>query len=171
MTEIEEYLNSLPEYIMTINLENNNLDVLPDLSRFTNLQYLHCSFNVLTSLPKLNETLLGLYCSNNKLTSLPKLNKCLKLIYCCDNELTILPEFNEHLEEVFCCYNYIISFPELNPDFHTNLRHVDYHFNPVFDNSIIEKKNFDTVIKENHQKYMDELNLKLNCNGKEKIHY
>ena len=53
---------------------------MPNLSRFKNLRYLHCSNNNLTSLPKLNETLIELWCDNNKLISLPKLNTKLKSI-------------------------------------------------------------------------------------------
>ena len=131
--EIKEYLDSLPSYIQTINLCDMGLFVLPDLSRFTNLQYLHCSHNNLTYLPKLNETLLGLYCDNNKLTSLPELDSSLTLLYCCDNELTCLPKFNKNLLQIFCTYNKLTCLPEFDPDVHNILLYIDYHNNPVCD--------------------------------------
>ena len=149
MIEIEEYLNSLPSYIHTINLCDMGLFVLPDLSRFTNLQYLHCSDNNLTCLPKLNETLLGLYCDNNKLTSLPELNSSLKILYCIDNELTCLPKFNENLVEVFCSYNKLTCLPD---EVHNILLYIDYHNNPVCDNVTIEDGRFNGLLGKNRQK-------------------
>ena len=42
---IEEYLNSLPEDTIVIDLSGKNLTYLPNLSRFKNLQKLHISVN------------------------------------------------------------------------------------------------------------------------------
>ena len=40
-----EYINSLSSAIIEINISNRNLFILPDLSRFTFLQKLDCSYN------------------------------------------------------------------------------------------------------------------------------
>lgn len=111
---IEEYLNSLPDDIISINVSNKNLKFLPDLSRFTNLQNLYCNCNKLTSLPKLNSTLKKLICFNNELTSLPEFNENLIFINCSFNELTYLPEFNEKLQRINCYDNKLTSLPDFN---------------------------------------------------------
>jgi len=77
---IETYLDSLPEDTEEIDVSSRELEHLPDLSRFTNLIYLDCSDNQLTSLPLLNENLQELYCDNNDLTLLPSLNEKLKIL-------------------------------------------------------------------------------------------
>ena len=64
---IKEYLNSLPENTVTINVSNKNLTYIPPLNRFTNLK--------------------KLYCNNNQLTQLPQLNSSLEILNCYDNEL------------------------------------------------------------------------------------
>ena len=62
---IEEYLNSLPEDIEEINISNKNLTYIPSLERFRKLKELYCSYNELTSLPLLPNTLKELYSDNN----------------------------------------------------------------------------------------------------------
>ena len=67
-TDIETYLNSLSEDILTINIEFKCITSLPDLTRFKNLKELNCSINKLSCLPdSLPQSLEILYCSNNKL--------------------------------------------------------------------------------------------------------
>ena len=82
---IEEYINSLPLDTTEINVCNKGLTYLPDLSRFTHLIFLNCSYNKLTQLPHLNKTLEILYCKDNQLTMLPPLNNKLKYLSCYDN--------------------------------------------------------------------------------------
>lgn len=67
-TDIETYLNSLSEKILTLDISGKGIQYLPDLTRFKNLQILSCSNNELTSLPYLPENIEELYCSNNQLT-------------------------------------------------------------------------------------------------------
>ena len=66
-TEVQTYLDSLPDDVKRIDLSNKNLTELPDLSRFKKLQYLECDDNKLRYLPKFNETLIEIYCDNNML--------------------------------------------------------------------------------------------------------
>ena len=95
---IETYLNSLPEDILTINISCKNIKSLPNLTRFNNLTELICSDNQLTSLPTLPQKLEVLYCANNKLTSLPNLPQNLEILDCYHNQLTSLPTIPENLK-------------------------------------------------------------------------
>ena len=161
--EFKQYLDSLQDDIDIINLNNRNLNVLPNLSRFKNLRYLHCSNNNLTSLPKLNETLIELWCDNNKLISLPKLNTKLKLLHCSNNNLTLLPEFNENLVDLHCLNNKLTSFPDFNHEFNTILLHIDFENNEFCDNSkeIIQiNTTFKKISKIYHDTFYEKSNMK-----------
>jgi Leucine-rich repeat (LRR) protein len=97
-TNIETYLNSLSEDILTLNVSCRSIKSLPNLTRFKNLQKLYCNNNKLTSLPTLPQNLQELYCNNNKLTSLPILPQNLRILFCFTNELTSLPILPENLK-------------------------------------------------------------------------
>jgi len=97
-TNIETYLNSLSEDILTLNVSCRSIKSLPNLTRFKNLQKLYCNNNKLTSLPTLPQNLEELYCSNNKLTSLPMLPETLKILFCYNNQLTLFPTLPENLK-------------------------------------------------------------------------
>jgi len=59
----------MTDYTVTkLDLSEQNLQVLPDLSLYTNLQILCCFNNQLTSLDNLPPTLQELYCWDNQLT-------------------------------------------------------------------------------------------------------
>jgi Leucine-rich repeat (LRR) protein len=161
--ETQTYLDSLPNDIIRIDLSNRNLAELPDLSRFINLQYLECADNHLIILPKLHETLIELHCDKNILTSIPELNQSLKLLYCSDNYLTKLPDFNEKIVEVYCQNNMLTIFPELRPEFHKDLLHVEYKNNPIY-NDPIGRNQFDTIIEQIHQNYLDTYDEKYGIN-------
>ena len=111
---IEEYINSLPLDTTEINVCNKGLTYLPDLSRFTHLIFLNCSYNKLTQLPHLNKTLEILYCKDNQLTMLPPLNNKLKILICHSNELTELPPLNNELKILDCKDNQLTMLPPLN---------------------------------------------------------
>jgi Leucine-rich repeat (LRR) protein len=111
---IETYLNNLPETTVSINVNNKQLNYLPDLTRFTHLEKLYCANNQLTSLPRLNEKLQRLDCANNQLTFLPRLNENLQTLYCHDNQLVDLPTLNAKLCSFICSYNQLTSLPRLN---------------------------------------------------------
>ena len=110
---IEEYLDSLPVNTRKINVSFRNLSYLPDLSRFIFLEKLYCSYNKLTSLSDLPESLTMFHCDNNKLTSLPKLPEKLTRLYCDNNQLTSLPNLPKSLLSLFCNFNDLISLPKL----------------------------------------------------------
>ena len=109
---IEEYLDSLPLDTKYININNRKLTYIPDLSKFTNLTILDCSFNLLTELTCLNNSLRVLHCSHNNLTSLPKLNVNLRELYCSYNNLTSLPNLL-NLKILLCYDNKIIIIPNI----------------------------------------------------------
>ena len=117
-TDIETYLNSLPNDILTLNINmsfDKCITSLPDLTRFQNLQGLNCSNNKLTSLPYLPQSLKILYCSDNELTSLPDLTKLenLQLLNCYNNKLTTLPSLPQSLKTLHCSYNKLTTLPDL----------------------------------------------------------
>ena len=111
---IENYLDSLPEDIETINVSRRNLTYLPSLKRFYKLKKLYCENNQLTMLPELNASLRSLWCNNNQLTMLPELNASLQALYCSDNQLTMLPELNDSLQILHCYNNQLTMLPEFN---------------------------------------------------------
>ncbi len=112
--DIETYLNSLPDTEKVIDVSNKNLTYLPSLKRFTDLMVLRCENNQLSSLPELNDNLLGLWCDNNQLTHLPELNQNLIILRCNNNQVTRLPELNEKLEVLHCKHNPLIHLPKIN---------------------------------------------------------
>ena len=113
-TDIETYLNSLSEDILTINIEFKDITSLPDLTRFKNLKELNCSNNQLTSLPTLPQNLKELYCSNNQLTSLPTLQQNLKKLFCSINQLTSLPTLPEKIVDFSYSNNPIYNILDNN---------------------------------------------------------
>jgi len=123
--EINEYLNSLSEDVMTINVSFRGIKYLPNLNRFKNLQTLYCSHNQLISLPELPKTLITLNCSYNKLISLPELPKTLITFDCSYNQLISLPALPKTLIELFCSHNKLISLS----DFPENLQTINCCYN------------------------------------------
>ncbi len=91
MISVIDYLNSLNVNVKEINLSNKELTVLPDLSRFTNLKKLDCSFNKIKKINNLPEGLENLYCENNQIKELNNIPKSL-FVLCCTNNL--LPSVN-----------------------------------------------------------------------------
>jgi len=113
-----------------LNVIGLNIQDLTGIEWFINLEYLYCSHNRLTSLPKtlkilscsnnqltnlpnLPSTLKELWCSNNNLTTLPKLPKTLEYLACSNNQLTFLPNLPDTLEELSCYNNRLTSLPIL----------------------------------------------------------
>ena len=105
--------------IIELNLSNKQLNELPDLSKYTNLEILDCYNNNLTSLNNLPTTLKKLNCSHNQLVRLPKIPSGLQILSCHYNKLTKLP-----ITLISC----------------TNLVYVDYKHNPF--ESSLQQYNF-----------------------------
>jgi len=127
MQTVETYLNSLPEDISTIDISCKGITSLPNLTRFKNLEILHCYNNQFTSLPTLPQNLKILHCYNNQLTSLPTLPQNLKILYCDNNQLTSLPTLPQNLELLHCFCNQLTSLP--TPP--QNLKELYCHDNPI----------------------------------------
>ena len=68
---IETYIASLPDDTLNIDISGRGLKVIPDLSRFKNLQHLDCSNNQLTHLPELNESLKSINITNIEIYDIP----------------------------------------------------------------------------------------------------
>jgi len=99
--------------VTSLNLLNRGLQVLPDLSLYSNLQTLHCDVNELTSLENLPPNLQVLYCSNNQLTSLDNLPPNLQELYCSNNQLTSLYNLPSTLQIVWCSNNQLTRLDNL----------------------------------------------------------
>ena len=117
-TLIETYLNSLPDDILTLNVNmsyDKCITSLPDLTRFQNLQSLNCHNTKITSLPNLPKSLKILYCVKNKLTSLPDLSDFhnLEILNCENNNLTSLPSLPHNLKKIYCALNKFTYLPNL----------------------------------------------------------
>ena len=127
-TLIETYLNSLPDDILTLNVNmsyDKCITSLPDLTRFQNLQSLNCHNTQITSLPNLPKSLKILYCVKNKLTSLPDLSdfKNLEILNCSNNDLTSLPSLPQNLKTIYCPFNKLTSLPNLTCFIHLETLH------------------------------------------------
>jgi len=124
-TNVERYLNSLSEDILTLDISYMHIKSFPDLTRFKNLRELYCYDNELTSLPTLPQNLEKLYCENNQLTSLPTLPENLKELNCSMNDLTSIPSLPQNLKELYCHNNRLTSLPTLPQ----NLKELDFDYN------------------------------------------
>jgi hypothetical protein len=113
MFYVDAYLNSLPDDVEEININNKELHVIPSLTKFWNLKIFHCSNNSLTSLPPLPATLTYLCCDQNQLISLPQLPATLIGLYCYNNLLTSLPQLPATLTYMNCSKNQLTSLPQL----------------------------------------------------------
>jgi uncharacterized repeat protein (TIGR01451 family) len=97
-----------------------NIYDLTGLEYFSNITYLDCSYNILTSLPVLPGQLQALDCGNNLLTSLPPLPNALCSLYCNNNQLTSLPTLPPNSIDPYgygfsldCGDNQLTALPEL----------------------------------------------------------
>jgi Leucine-rich repeat (LRR) protein len=129
-TDVQQYIDSLPNDIEKIDLNGKYLKELPDLSRFYKLKVLICYNNQLTSIPVLNK-LQKLDCHNNQLTSIPVLDNLQKL-WCYNNQLTSIPVLN-NLHHLDCSNNQLTSIPVLN-----NLQELYCHTNKLISISILD---------------------------------
>jgi len=161
---INELNNINKKDIIKLNITETNLNVLPDLSSYINLQCLICSYNELTELPDLSKciNLELLYCENNKLIKLPDLSKCvkLKLLYCSNNKLTTLSNLSKCINlQILSCYNNklveINSLENLN-----NLEHLFLNNNLLIKIPIFKYKNIKYLFLNNNKiNDIDKINI------------
>ena len=111
-----EYIRTLPDHTVKINISNMRLTELPDLSRFTQLEELNCNRNNLSVLPPLPNTLKILDCSENSLYKLPTLPDALMCLNCQLNLLTSLPDLPNTLDMLDCSENLLVRLPTLPND-------------------------------------------------------
>ena len=97
------------------NLQLNNLGLvsLDGVQFFSDLTYLNCDSNQLSTLPILPEQLTDLWCKHNEISSLPELPESLTLLWCSDNQLNSLPTLPEGLINLGCDQNLLTSMPNL----------------------------------------------------------
>ncbi|MCR4437305.1 MAG: immunoglobulin domain-containing protein, partial [Eubacteriales bacterium] len=99
----------------TLYVDSKNIASLAGLEHFqgTGIQELDCSYNQLTSLPALPDSLISLYCYNNQLTGLPSLPGGLQTLNCNYNQLTQLPALPASLNTLRCASNRLTALPSL----------------------------------------------------------
>jgi uncharacterized repeat protein (TIGR01451 family) len=93
-----------------LNCSFNQLTSLPLLPN--SLEHLECDYNQLTNLPILPSNLYQLYCNGNQLTSLPTIPSSLEVLDCESNNLTSLPALGT-ISVLICGYNQLTSLPEM----------------------------------------------------------
>lgn len=99
--------------VKEIDVGGRGIASLEGICYFTELQFLSCDNNKLTSLPELPSSLTKLECWGNQLTSLPELPSGLTWLNCEGNQLTSLPGLPSGLTFLWCSYNQLTSLPEL----------------------------------------------------------
>ncbi|MFN8415370.1 MAG: glycoprotein [Cytophagaceae bacterium] len=105
-----EYFKS----IITLDLSNNQLTTIPDISGITGLINFYANNNNLTSLPDMSLLHLSDFqVVNNKLTALPNLSGSTNLsyIFCSNNNLTAFPPISQYptLKKLVCGQNPIAT--------------------------------------------------------------
>ena len=131
-----------------------SFDDITQLHNYHDIVSIDCSYNQLTVLPTLPNSLIELYCHNNNLTVLPTLPQRLEYLVCSSNELTILQTLPNSLTLLRCTYNKLTFIPTLPnsltrlycqsnilaffPKFPDSLEYNYYDHNPV--DTYIKKK-------------------------------
>ena len=119
----------MTDYTVTeLDLSNQNLHVLPDLSLYTNLQKLYCQNNPLTSLDNLPPQLQILSCYTCRLTSLDNLPPTLQILSCHTSHLTSLDNLPPTLQKLYCSHNQLTSLDNLP----LTLQEFDCTTNPIY---------------------------------------
>ncbi|MFY7965268.1 MAG: hypothetical protein ACOVO1_10255, partial [Chitinophagaceae bacterium] len=105
-------LNKLPPNCTYLQMFNCNLSSIPlAILNSTKLEDLDVSYNLLTNIPNLPNSLKGFDCSNNRLTTLPQLPINLEFLNCAKNNISVLPTLHNNLTVLICSYNKITNIP------------------------------------------------------------
>jgi len=98
----------------TLDISSLNISSIEGIQAFSNLVFLSCDYNDLTSLPvNLPTSIVYLSCRENDLTQLPVLPPGLTTLSCNNNQLTSLPGIPTTLHTLFCPSNLLTSLPNL----------------------------------------------------------
>jgi len=95
-----------------------SFEEIHQLEDYNDIIYIYCSYNKLTKLPTLPDSLQELDCRYNKLTALPPtLPDSLQTLVCSSNKLSDLPPIlPDSLQELYCSYNKLTELPPILPD-------------------------------------------------------
>ena len=103
------------EGVENLQLNNLGLESIDGVQFFSDLIFLNCDSNQLSTLPSLPEQLTDFWCKHNVITALPELPESLSLLWCSDNQLSVLPSLPEGLINLGCENNLLTSLPSLPP--------------------------------------------------------
>ncbi len=103
-----EYFSNL----QILDCSYNNLSTLSTLPN--SLKYMYCNNNHLSTIPVLPNSLTDFQCYNNQLSSLPNMPDSLTYLNCENNQLASLPAMPNSLEYLFCNNNQLLSLPPLS---------------------------------------------------------
>ena len=113
----DEYINGLPLNIENIEIKNQNIDYIPNLSRFTQLKSLNLSFNKIKEIPDhfLPDSIEILNLYQNDLSCLPceLPNNLINLCICHNRDLSHITSLPSKLEIMCCYYNKFPNFPPM----------------------------------------------------------
>jgi len=144
------------EKIKCLFIAENDLENIPDLTDFKQLEILEIGNNNVHDIGRLPSTLLELSCRSNKLYCLPSPNECpnieridctgneivdipqytkLKSLICSQNKLTIIPNITS-LEKLICCNNTINYIEKC-----INLKYLDCSAN-----KLIKLNNYENLV-------------------------
>ena len=125
------------ENITELDLSNQKLNELPDLSKYINLKKLDCQGNTIVRLDNLPPGLQTLYCYHNKITTLDNLPTGLQELYCYENQITTLDNLPQGLKKLDCYYNRITTLDNLPPGLqilYCSNNPLIYNFKPTLEN-------------------------------------
>ena len=142
-SEIEE---SEAQVFPGLNLENSNISDLTGIQSFTNLQYLNCSNNPITTALDVSGliNLQTLYCQSDQITSL-NASGCtnLTVLDCLNNQITSLNiDNNINLLQLQCSQNQLTF---LNTTSNVNLQSLDCGFNQITSLNLSNNSNLEIL--------------------------
>lgn len=98
----------------SVNVYNKSIADLTGIEYFTSLKTLNCSYNLITSLPILSNSVLTLNCGNNPFTNLNTLPNLLQTLYCGNcSQLTSIQSLPNSLVNLYCSYSPLTNLPTL----------------------------------------------------------
>ncbi len=115
-------LSVLPDLPLSIEefwVENNDIMYVSELINLTNLRVFSLESNDLVLLPDLPPNLQNFNVANNNLTSLPNFPHRLKGAYFVNNQIAEWPVLNDSLENVYASYNLLNEVPRRLPNLYS----------------------------------------------------